>query len=109
LIICGLQLLEIALHPRIDLGDPLLKFRLGEVPPLRVDGSELTAIDRHERTAEQITLFAHQCKGATDVAERCEVVTPKVGDRFVIGPQLLEQPHQFHVALRLLLQAPARP
>jgi len=68
LIVRSLQLLEIALDLLIDLGKHLLKFRFGEVTPLRVDGSKLTAIDRHQLTAEQIELFAQQRKGATDFA-----------------------------------------
>jgi hypothetical protein len=37
------------------------------------------------------------------------VVTPNVGARVVLGPQLVEQPYPFHLALPLLRQAPARP
>jgi hypothetical protein len=109
LIVHGLQLLEIARHARIDLGDHFLDCCVGKGTPLGVDGSQLTAIDRHQPTATQIVLCAQQRQYATDFASWCEVVMAQVSDRLVIGPRLFEQPHQFHVALRLLLYAPARP
>jgi hypothetical protein len=54
-----------------------------------------------------LALLQSSC--AVSCGASLEVVTAKVGDRFVIGPQLFAQPHQFHVALRPLIQAPARP
>ena len=105
----GPQRFEIALHPRINLGDQRRARRLSEVTPLRVDGSARAAIDRHQLTAASIELCAQPCQGATNSASRFEVVTPTVGERVGIGPPRFEQPQQFHVALRLRLQAPARP
>jgi hypothetical protein len=80
-IISSLQLFEIVRHSPIDLGDHLREFGCGKGPSLGVDGSELTAIDRHQLTAEQIELCAQQPQGATDFAKRGEVLTPNVGAR----------------------------
>jgi hypothetical protein len=105
----GLPRVEIALHPRLELGAPRRALRWGAVPPRRVHGCELTARARHQRTADQSALCAQQRPCPPDVTSRWEGVTPKGSARLVSGPPRLEPPPQCHLARCRLLQAPARP
>jgi hypothetical protein len=75
---------------------------------LRVDRSELAAIDGNKLRTEEVQLLAQQSEGAADLAQGLKVVFAEVSHRLVVGPELLQQPHQFDTALRLLLKAATR-
>ncbi len=55
-----------------------------------------------------MTAPLRESKGAADLSDGLEVILAEVGDRLVIGSELLQQPPQFDIAVCLLLQATTR-
>src|SRR6266545_2979632 len=69
-----------------------------------IDRLELTAIDRHQFTTEEIQLLTQQRKGTADLLDRLEVIFAKIGDRLEIRRELFEQPHELNIASRLAFE-----
>ena len=59
-------------------------------------------------TPEEGQLLAEQREGAADLPKGIQVVLAEVGNRLVVGLELLSQPHQLDMALCLLRQAATR-
>ena len=81
----------------------------GENPVATVARPELTAVHRHQFSAEQLQLPTQCHKLFAHRGEGLGIVGAKIRDRFEIRCKLVQQPHHFHVAVRLAFQAPARP
>ena len=97
-----------ALYALVNLRQPPLHLGLREVPVPRVDGLELTAVDRNARLAEQFKAPAQHHKLTADPADGLAVVLAEIGYCLEVRLQAAGQPHQFDVALALPFQAPVR-
>src|SRR6266481_6117331 len=62
-------------------------------------------VDRHKPAAKKVEFAQQKYKFPVRPLKRRPVIPAEVGDGPVAGPQPLEQPHQFQIALRLLLEA----
>src|SRR6266403_4730289 len=108
LAIGAVELREIPGYALVNLRQPPLHLGLREVPVPRVDGSELAAVDRNARLAEQLKASAQHHELTADLADGLAIVFPEVGYRLEVRHQAAGQPNQLDVALALPLQAPAR-
>src|SRR3954447_16222413 len=108
LAIGAVELREIAGYALVNLRQTALHLGLGEIPIPRVDGLELTAVDRNARFAEQLKTAAQHHELAANPADGLAIVLAEVGYGLEVRHQAAGQPNQFDVALALPLQAPAR-
>jgi len=70
-------------------------------------GFELAAVDGDEFSTEQIAFPTEKGEGAADLLDCFEIVPSKVGYGLEVGCEASQKPHQFHVAVSLLLQSAA--
>src|SRR5213082_568037 len=108
LAIGAVELREVASYILINLLQPPLHLGLGEVPVTRVDGFELTAVNRDARLAEEFKPPAQHHKLTADPPDGLAIVLPEVGYCLEVRHQPAGQPNQLDIALALALQAPAR-
>jgi hypothetical protein len=108
LVVAAIKLFEIGFDALVDLREELRELVLGEVALCRVDRSELAAIDGDRFRTKEVQLLAQRGKGAADLSNGREVILAEVGYGLMIRPELLQQPHHFDIAVRLLLQATTR-
>ena len=69
---------------------------------------ETAAVNGHHRFRKQIKPTTQHDKLAAYLTDRLAVILAKISNRFEVRCQALEQPHPFHIALRLVFQTPAR-
>ncbi|MNI37381.1 hypothetical protein D3C73_914700 [compost metagenome] len=95
-------------NARFDFFHPTLQLGAGEIAVAVVHRLEFTAVDRNEVFREKPQLLTQHDKLPTDASNGLAVVFAKVGDGLEVRHQPTGKPHQFDVALRLALKAPAR-
>src|SRR5207248_63002 len=108
LAIGAVELREVASYTLINLLQPPLHLGLGEVPVTRVDGFELTAVNRDDRLGEEFKAPAQHHKLTADPPDGLAIVLPEVGYCLEVRHQPAGQPNQLDIALALPLQAPGR-
>src|SRR5436190_21989383 len=108
LAIGAVELREVANYTLINLLQPPLHLGLGEVPVTRVDGFELTAVNRDARHGEEFKAPAQHHKLMADPPDGLAIVLPEVGYCLEVRHQAAGQPNHLDIALALPLQAPAR-
>src|SRR5258706_4108131 len=87
LAIGAIKLREVAGYALVNLRQPPLHLGLREVPVPRVDGLELTAVDRNARLAEQFKAPAQHYKLTADPADGLAVVLAEIGYRLEVRHQ----------------------
>jgi hypothetical protein len=92
-LVTAIELVEVGFATRVNLREELREPVLGKVALVRVDRSEFAAIDGDQCRTEEVQLLAQQRAGAADLSNGLEVVLAAVGNRLVIGPELLQQLH----------------
>jgi hypothetical protein len=104
----AIQRCEIARDAGFHLLDALGDLGHREILVAGVDRLELAAVDRHNRTREQIELAAQHHELCAGRADRRPVVAAEVGDRLEVRHQSAGQPHQLDIALALPFKPTAR-
>src|SRR5215831_7717006 len=92
---------------RLDLREQPLEFALGNVALFGMPRLAFAPIEGDQLARKQVELLAPECEGAADLPHRLAIVASELGYRLVVGSELLQQPQQFDIAMRLLLQATA--
>jgi len=101
------QVIEVVFNLLVGLLNEGVEFALGEVLAPAIYGFELTAVDGDEFSAEKIAFPTEKGEGAADLLDCFEVIPAKVGDGLKVRSEAAQKPHQFHIAVGLLLQPAA--
>jgi hypothetical protein len=107
--ILTVEWLKVRLDLRVDLLDQPYERSLAEVPLLPVDGLTRAPVNRDQLSSKQVECFAQQRQLPADLLNGGSMVPAEVGDGLEVWSQLAQQPHQFQIPGRFLLQAPTGP
>ena len=105
--ILALELSEVAGDRVVDV--PLQRGQAGRgiAPVAGIDRSELTAIDRQQLPAEEVEAPAEQDELPAHSLQGRRMVPAEIGDGLEVRGEPPQEPHQFDVAVGLLLQPAA--
>ena len=101
------HLVQIAIDVLVQLADGVFELLLGEVAIAAVDCFELAAVDGDQVAAEEIEFAAEEGEFLADPTDGLPIVPAEIGDGFEVGCELLDEPHDFDVAVGFPFQLTA--
>jgi hypothetical protein len=102
-----IQLFEITINLLMDLLKQARARFLTEITFFAVDGLDFAAIDSDQRLSKYITFLASEGKFSTDLLQGLRRSFVKISNRVERWSEPVQPPHQFDMAMRLVLSLTA--